>query len=97
MTLADERLGLEVELLYGVLPRLDVITRAAIVRNNGTGRVTVEKLQSACLDFVTGDLDVITFDGRHAMERRPTRRHLLNGALSVGSRRGMSSNQYNPP
>ena len=96
VTLADERLGLEVELLYGVLPRLDVITRAAVVRNNGVGRVTVEKLQSACLDFVTGDLDVITFDGRHAMERRPTRRHLLNGSLSVGSRRGMSSNQYNP-
>ena len=96
VTLADERLGLEVELLYGVLPRLDVITRAAIVRNNGGARVTVEKLQSACLDFVTGDFDVITFDGRHAMERRPTRRHLQNGSLSVGSRRGMSSNQYNP-
>ena len=56
----------------------------------------MEKLQSACLDFVTGDFDVITFDGRHAMERRPTRRHLQNGSLSVGSRRGMSSNQYNP-
>ena len=80
VTLADERLGLEVELLYGVLPELDIITRAAVVRNNGTGRVTVEKLQSACLDFVTCDLDVITFDGRHAMERRPTRRHLLNGS-----------------
>ena len=49
VTLADERLGLEVELLYGVLPKLDVITRAAIVRNNGGARVTVEKLQSACL------------------------------------------------
>ena len=96
VTLADERLGLEVELLYGVLPKLDVITRAAIVRNNGSARVTVEKLQSSCLDFVTGDFDIITFDGRHAMERRPTRRHLQNGSLSVGSRRGMSSNQYNP-
>lgn len=96
VTLADERLGLEVELLYGVLPAFDVITRAAVVRNVGAGRLTVEKLQSACLDLVSGDFDLITFDGRHAMERRPSRRHVDNGALSVGSRRGMSSNQYNP-
>ena len=96
VTLADERLGLEVELLYGVLPRYDVITRAAVVRNCGSGRVVVEKLQSACLDFVHGDFDVITFDGRHAMERRPSRHAVGNGSFSVGSRRGMSSNQYNP-
>lgn len=96
VTLADARLGLEVELLYGVLPSFDVITRAAVVRNAGKGRVTVEKLQSACLDLVNGDFDLLTFDGRHAMERRPSRRHVENGAMSVGSRRGMSSNQYNP-
>ncbi len=96
ITLADPRLGLEVELLYGVLPKVDVITRAAVIRNNGTGRVTVEKAQTACLDFVSGDFDVITFDGRHAMERRPSRRPVTNGSFSVGSRRGMSSNQYNP-
>lgn len=96
VTLADERLGLEVELLYGVLPAYDVITRAAVVRNRGTGRVTVERLQSACIDLVSGDFDLITLDGRHAMERRPTRRPVENGAMSVGSRRGMSSNQYNP-
>lgn len=96
VTLADPRLGLEVELLYGVLPGLDVITRAAIIRNCGQGRLTVEKAQTACLDFVTGDFDVITFDGRHAMERRPSRHAVGNGSFSVGSRRGMSSNQYNP-
>ena len=96
ITLADERLGLEVELLYGVMPAYDVITRAAVVRNVGSGRLTVAKLQSACLDFVAGDFDVITFDGRHAMERRPSRRPVTNGSFSVGSRRGMSSNQYNP-
>lgn len=96
LTLADERLGLEVELLYGVLPELDIVTRAAVVRNVGSGRVTVEKLQSACLDMVAGDFDVITFDGRHAMERRPSRHGVGNGCFSVGSRRGMSSNQYNP-
>ena len=96
LTLRDERLGLEVELLYGVLPCIDVIVRAAIVRNRGRARVTVERLQSACLDFVHGDFDVYTFNGRHAMERRPDRHRVGHGAFSVGSRRGMSSNQYCP-
>ena len=96
LTLRDERLGLEVELLYGVLPRIDIIVRAAIVRNRGRARVTVERLQSACLDFVHGDFDVYTFNGRHAMERRPDRHRVGHGTFSVGSRRGMSSNQYCP-
>ena len=96
ITLADKRLGLEVELLYGVLPKLDIITRAAIIKNAGTEKIVVKRAQTACLDMVHGDFDAITFCGRHAMERRPSRRHVGHGSLSVGSRRGMSSNQYNP-
>ncbi len=96
ITLRDERLGLEVELLYGILPELDIVTRAAIVRNAGASRVVLERAQTACLDMVHGDFDVITFNGRHAMECRPNRQPVRNGSFSVGSRRGMSSNQYNP-
>lgn len=96
ITLADKRLGLEVELLYGVLPKIDVITRAAIIRNAGPAKVVVKRAQTACLDMVHGSFDVITFNGRHAMERRPSRCPVSHGSFSVGSRRGMSSNQYNP-
>ena len=94
--LADERLGLEVSLLYGVLPHLDVITRAAVVANNGAAPVTLMRAQTACLDFVTGDFDVISFNGRHCMERKPRRIPVGAGAYTVGSRRGMSSCQHNP-
>ena len=94
--LRDARLGLVVELLYGVMPELDVITRAAVIRNEGTGRITVDRAQTACLDFVHGDFDVISFHGRHAMERIPDRHRVGHGTFSVGSRRGMSSNQYSP-
>ena len=96
VVLADRRLGLEVELLYGVLPSLDVITRAAIVRNVGTSEFTVEKLQTACLDFPAGQFDVISFHGRHCMERVPDRHTVGHGVFAVGSRRGASSHQYNP-
>ena len=96
VVLADRRLGLEVELLYGVLPSLDVITRAAIVRNVGTSEFTVEKLQTACLDFPAGQFDVISFHGRHCMERVPDRHTVGHGVFAVGDLRGASSHQYNP-
>lgn len=94
--LRDAPLGLEVELLYGVLPGLDIITRAAVVTNAGDAPVTLERVQTACLDVVHGDFDAITFGGRHAMERQPDRRRVDRGVLSVGSLRGASSHQYNP-
>ena len=96
ITLGDPRLGLEVELLYGVLPKIDIITRAAIIKNEGNARLTVERAETACLDFIHGNYDVMSFNGRHAMERRPDRHPVGNGSFSVGSRRGMSSNQYSP-
>ncbi len=94
----DQRPGLRVELLYGVLPDIDVITRAVRITNtleNGEV-ITLEKAQSAVLDFVTGDFDILTFHGRHAMERTLSRQAVPEGEFNIGSRRGMSSHQHNP-
>ena len=96
ITLRNERLGLSVKLLYGVIPDKDIITRSVIVSNNGSKLFTVEKLYSSCLDFTHGNFDLITFHGRHAMERNFQRHSLNHGSFSVGSRRGMSSHQYSP-
>ena len=96
ITLRDSGSGIRVVLYYGVIENLDIITRAAKVVNNGTKPVYVEKLQSACLDFVTGDFDFITFYGRHAMERNMQRQKVGHGSYQIGSRRGTSSHQYNP-
>ena len=96
LELVDERLGLSLTLLYGVLPACDIITRSVIVKNRGTQTLRLGRLQSACLDFVGGDFDLITFPGRYALERQADRRPLGRGTLSVGSRRGYSSHQYNP-
>ncbi|MBQ9157601.1 MAG: alpha-galactosidase [Eubacterium sp.] len=85
-----------VDLLYGVLPESDIITRAARIRNESEKKVTLMKTQTACLDFLTGDYDLITFHGRHAMERNMERKPILHSAQVIGSRRGTSSHQYNP-
>ena len=96
LELVDERLGLSLTLLYGVLPACDIITRSVIVKNRGTQTLRLGRMQSACLDFVGGDFDLITFPGRYALERQADRSPLGRGTLSVGSRRGYSSHQYNP-
>lgn len=48
------------------------------------------------MDFLTADMDIFTFNGRHAMEREVERRRLGRGVTSVGSLRGTSSHQHNP-
>lgn len=94
--LEDPATKVKVTLLYGVLPELDVITRSAVIRNAGDGKIYLEKAQAACLDFVSGDFDLISFHGRHAMERNMQRTAVAHGAQVLTSRRGTSSHQYNP-
>ncbi len=94
--LADRYTGVEVELQYGVLPELDVITRAAKITNRGGCAVVLEKAASLCIDWQFERYDWITFHGRHCMERIPTRQALRHGVQSVGSTRGGSSHNYNP-
>lgn len=96
ITLKDSVTNLEVRLYYGVLPEEDVITRSAKVINGQDGRIVLRKAQSACLDFVGGAFDVLSFYGRHAMERNMQRIPVNHGSYVIGSRRGASSHQYNP-
>ncbi len=96
ITLEDPISHVEVELLYGVFPAEDVITRAAVVKNVGNETFTIRKALSANLDFSFGRFDVITFYGRHAMERNLHRLEVGHGIFEIGSRRGASSHQYNP-
>lgn len=85
-----------VMLLYGVLPEYDIITRSVKIFNRGSREVCIEKAASASLDFVYGKFDLITFYGRHAMERNFQRTPVSHGGHTIGSRRGTSSHQYNP-
>lgn len=96
VTLRDENAGVEVELLYGVLPRRDAITRAARVRNIGAAPLTVQAAASTALDWVAGSWDLLHFSGRYGNERTARRTPLDHTELSIGSRRGTSSHQANP-
>lgn len=94
--MADPVTGVWASLLYGVLPELDIITRSVKIGNAGNAEISLKKVQSACLDFVSGEYDLLSFYGRHAMERSPQRTPVSQGTQVIESRRGASSHQYNP-
>ena len=96
IVMEDAVTGVEVTLQYGVLPDYDVITRSEKIVYRGEGKICIKKAQSACLDFVQGKYDLLTFYGRHAMERTMQREPVAHGSHVIGSVRGTSSHQYNP-
>lgn len=96
VVLKDPYSGIEVELLYGILEELDVITRAAKIINHGSAQVFLEKAASLSVDWNDEDFDFITFYGRHNKERTFQRENVSHGIQSIGSVRGNSSHHYNP-
>lgn len=94
--LRDKSSGLEVILYYGVLEQSDVITRACRIRNSGEAPIRLLRALSCCIDFADGDMDMLSFYGRHSMERNVQRIPVPHGRLSSGSTRGTSSHQENP-
>ena len=92
----DPVTGVKVVLLYGVLPAQDIITRSVCVKNESSGKIYLNKIESASLDFLYGDYELLTFYGRHAMELNVQRVPVVHGTQKIGSVRGTSSHQYNP-
>lgn len=96
VTLRDQNAGVEVVLLYGVLPHRDTITRAVQVRNIGGEEITVQAAASAALDWLTGAWTLLHFGGSYGNERLARRTEITQGETRIGSRRGTSSHQSNP-
>lgn len=94
--LEDSVLKVRITLLYGVLEEQDIITRSVKIENHGEEKVLIEKALSANLDFLYGNYDLISFYGRHAMERKVQRTKVVHGIQGIASKRGTSSHQYNP-
>lgn len=92
----DRVSNIKVTLLYGVIEQLDIITRSVIIENYGTENIIIEKAGSACLELLPGQYDLISFCGRHTMERNVQRTTIAHGSSVFESRRGTSSHQYNP-
>lgn len=96
IVLKDTASEMEVTLKYAVLEEIDIITRSAVISNNGAYPVTLTRAASLCLDIPHGNWEWVHFHGRHTMERLPERAPLLHGIQEISSARGTSSHQQNP-
>ena len=96
VTLLDNRLHLQCDLFYTVFDDCDVIARHVALRNIGAQPLRIGRALSACVDFPTDRLDLLTLSGAWARERRMDWRALRQGMQGVASARGASSAQSNP-
>ena len=96
ITMYDKYADIEVVLIYTAFDKLDVITRSAVITNKGEKPFKITRALSACVDFDTDKMDMITLNGSWARERAVERCRLHHAKQLVDSCKGESSHQNNP-
>lgn len=96
ITMYDKYADIEVVLIYTAFNKLDVITRSAVITNKSEKPFKITRALSACVDFDTDKMDMITLNGSWARERAVERCRLHHGKQLVDSCKGESSHQNNP-
>ncbi len=66
--LSDKEYATRLDLVYTVFPDCDVMTRSAVIYNDGDQPVRIERLLSASVDFYETGLKFTSFHGRWAYE-----------------------------
>ena len=94
--LKDAWQQLRLELSYWVYEECNVITRNAVLINEGETPVTVERLFSLLVDLDEDDWIVRSFTGAWAREMQINRIPLTGGKYVVSSATGTSSSRANP-
>jgi len=96
LVLKDAWQKLTLEIYYWVYEDCNVITRSAVLVNDGEENVTVERLMSLLTDLDGDDYKANVFTGAWAREMRRNVMPLRGGKLMLSSLTGTSSNRNNP-
>lgn len=97
VTLADKKyVNLLLKLSYTVFEESDVIVRNAVIVNNCSGSVTINKLMSFSLDLPSTYFDIVTLNGSWIKEAHESRVPVSEGIYVNSSTVGASSNRHNP-
>lgn len=96
ITMYDKSADIEAVLIYTAFDKLDVITRSVVITNKGEKPFKITRALSACVDFDTDKMDMITLNGSWARERAVERCRLHHAKQLVDSCKGESSHQNNP-
>ena len=97
LNMEDRNSEVRVALIYSVLEDCDCITRFAVMKNEGSAPVTLQRLMSTQLDLRSqGRQKILSFHGEWAREMQPCETILQSGSFQIESTTGFSSNKANP-
>jgi alpha-galactosidase len=96
LTLADDHVGLEVDVRFTVFRGRPVIARSATLRNVGAATLEVRTAMSLAMDLPDAEWTMLGLTGTWARETHVSERRLTPGRQSAASTRGASSAQHNP-
>lgn len=94
--LHDDRLNMDIHLIYTIFEETGVITRSSTFTNNGKNAVKLSKGMSLNVDMPDCEYEMVHLSGAWARERHVKTRQLEEGIQQIGSTRGISSAQHNP-
>lgn len=96
ITMVDEYAKLELDLIYTVFEKTNIITRRTVLRNHHQTHLVIRKIMSMMLDLDDTTYDLYTFDGGWIKEAHKHKRELSYGTYIIDSTTGTSSNRHNP-
>ena len=96
VTLRDKSYGERLVLNYVVYEKCDVITRNAVLHNDGEKKIVVNRLLSSQMDFDYSGYVVSSFHGAWAREMQKNQTLVRSGKFVVSSMTGTSSSRANP-
>lgn len=96
ITMHDSLKNIEVKLYYTAFAQHDAIAKHVEIVNNSNEMVSVTSVLSSSIDFHEAEYDFVHLHGAWARERHVQKIPLMNGNVSVDSKRGSSSHHHNP-
>ena len=95
--LEDDVAKISLLLSYTLFDQYPVVARHAVFHNVSTSQSSkITRALSACLDLPDQNYEWVQFSGAWARERKPVRKKLGAGSISIESKRGASSANQNP-
>jgi alpha-galactosidase len=96
ITLKDKAYPIFIDLYYAVFKYTNVISRRAVVRNEGNAPITMRRIMSISMDLPDECFQMYTLDGGWIKEANLHKRQVSYGITINSSTTGASSNRHNP-
>ncbi len=94
--LLDRLTGLQVTLSYSVFEKYDAIVKSVFIENGGEQKIKIKSALSSTIHLFDKQYEFVHLEGNWARERHIQKSPLINGVMSIDSKRVSSSHQHSP-